>query len=391
MAVQPLEIVDAIVLESSTPNQLVVTGHNFNNGGVVQLTLGGQPLIVNSQTDTVLVAEMPVDILPGSYVLVAWSGGGAIRVASMDITIGVQGPIGPQGPQGEQGPPGPQGERGPVGPTGLQGPQGDPGSQGPAGPQGALGPKGDQGPPGLDGLKGEKGDLGPQGPQGPKGDKGDPGAAGASIPLPSVMPLSIRNIVGFGTAVGCELAEQERSSSQLFKPECNENYDTEVPVRPLSVELTSPVDTAYMYDGLYICAIVSPTAAARTDVFGNPAFLQIWIYFDDLFDDGNGNLAFYKRNSGLNAERRGLSFTVLASDLTLAPNATGADPLPCVVLPFAAGTQDGDLPLVGDVWKSNTEAKLFIRLPALLAQAPGFFGESIQFYQIGLLVNGYRQ
>ena len=163
VAVQPLEIFDAIVLESSTPSQLVVTGHNFNNGGDVQLTLGGRPLVVLSQTATVLVAELPGDVLPGSYVLVAWSGGGAVREDSMDVTIGAEGPpgptgqVGPEGPQGLQGPEGPRGPVGPEGPQGPPGPQGDQGGPGPKGDKGDPGPKGDQGDPGADGAPGADG------------------------------------------------------------------------------------------------------------------------------------------------------------------------------------------------------------------------------------------
>ena len=182
LAVQPLEMDNAVVLESSDPavlDQLVVTGHNFNNGGEVQLTLGGTPLTVILQEESRIIAEIPADILPGSYVLAAWSGNGSVREDSMDITIGAEGPEGPQGPQGEIGPQGPQGEQGPIGPTGLQGPQGEtgpPGPQGDVGPQGPIGPQGVQGetgprgPTGPSGLPGEQGPPGPEGPPGPSGE-----------------------------------------------------------------------------------------------------------------------------------------------------------------------------------------------------------------------------
>ena len=102
-----------------------------------------------------------------------------------DVSVGPQGPEGPQGPQGEPGPQGPQGEPGPQGEKGEQGepgPQGETGPTGPEGPQGPQGEKGDTGPQGPQGEKGEKGDTGPQGPQGPKGDTGPQGPAGDGVP-----------------------------------------------------------------------------------------------------------------------------------------------------------------------------------------------------------------
>ena len=174
-AVASLEMENAIVLESSDSavlDQLVITGHNFNNGGDVALTLGGTPLSVILQEETRIIAEIPADVLPGSYVLIAWTGNGSVREDSMDVTIGAEGPRGEQGlqgVQGEQGPQGPQGEQGPKGDQGIQGIQGVQGEQGPQGPPGPQGPAGVDGEDGLPGPKGDKGD---------KGDTGDPGPAG---------------------------------------------------------------------------------------------------------------------------------------------------------------------------------------------------------------------
>jgi hypothetical protein len=145
LAVAPLEMENAVVLESGDPailDQLVVTGHNFNNGGAVALTLGSTPLTVILQEGTRIIAEIPAELLPGSYVLTAWTGNGSVREDSMDITIGAEGPEGPQGIQGEIGPQGEQGIQG------QQGPQGEQGPEGPQGPPGPIGPKGDPGDPG---------------------------------------------------------------------------------------------------------------------------------------------------------------------------------------------------------------------------------------------------
>jgi hypothetical protein len=181
VAVQPLEMDNAVVLESSDQtvlDQLVVTGHNFNNGGAVNLTLGGTPLSVILQEENRIIAEIPADVLPGTYVLVAWSGNGSVREDSMDITIGAEGPVGPQGPQGDTGPQGPGGAAGPAGPAGAAGPPGPRGAVGPQGPTGLPGSEGRQGPAGLAGAPGPQGDPGPPGPQGAQGPIGVPGPPG---------------------------------------------------------------------------------------------------------------------------------------------------------------------------------------------------------------------
>ena len=154
-----LQITDAIILTSDTPNQLVITGENFDNGGAIELTLGGAPLGVQSQTSMVVVADIPAGVIPGNYVLVATTGSGARRIDSMDITVGAAGPAGPEGPQGE---PGMQGAAGSPGPQGVPGPQGAPGPQGVPGVMGL---------PGIPGAPGERGERGSAGEQGPPGDQ----------------------------------------------------------------------------------------------------------------------------------------------------------------------------------------------------------------------------
>ena len=182
-----LRMQNAIIVESESdeePDQLVITGRNFRIGGMLNLTLGGTPLEVIDRTSNVILAEIPNDILPGNYVLIAWSGRGRIREDSMDITIGASGPEGPEGREGAEGPEGPAGARGPAGPQGEPGPtgaQGEPGLQGEQGLQGLQGESGPQGERGLRGLQGEQGlqgETGPQGEQGPPGPQGDPGIPG---------------------------------------------------------------------------------------------------------------------------------------------------------------------------------------------------------------------
>lgn len=175
LAVQPLEITDVVVDEVSSPIQFTVTGHNFNNGGTVELWLGTIPLNVLEQSDTVIIAELPekTPIMEGSYQLVATTGGGTVRQDDFDgVTIGAE------GLQGEQGLPGVDGADGAPGAKGDDGPRGIQGIQGEQGPQGLLGLPGSQGDPGIQGEQGERGEPGPQGgpgPEGPTGDQGDPG------------------------------------------------------------------------------------------------------------------------------------------------------------------------------------------------------------------------
>ncbi len=117
-----LEMENAIVIESNSPrlpDQLVITGHNMNIKQEVQLTLGGTPMEIVDQSRSVIVADVPANILPGNYVLIAWSGGRRVREDSMDITIGAVGPTGRDGADGADGAEGPRGQIGPQGPQGA--------------------------------------------------------------------------------------------------------------------------------------------------------------------------------------------------------------------------------------------------------------------------------
>ena len=152
-----LEMENAIVIESSSPrlpDQLVITGRNMNLKQELQLTLGGTPVQIVDNSRSVIVADIPLDVLPGNYVLIAWSGGGRVREDSMDVTIGAVGPEGPAGAEGPQGSRGLRGFRGPAGPTGARGIQGPPGPQGEQGRQGARGERGAPGIAGADGTDG---------------------------------------------------------------------------------------------------------------------------------------------------------------------------------------------------------------------------------------------
>ena len=183
-AAAPLEITDVVVDEAAS--RIQVEGSNFDNGSTLEFWLGDRMLTIVSQelepTCCRVIAELPTGLRPGSYQLVATTGGGAVRYNDFDgVTIGAEGPVGPPGPQGNTGPIGPQGPQGISGPQGIQGPIGPVGAQGPQGAIGPQGPKGDAGPQGLKGDiggRGPKGDAGPVGPTGPEGPAGIPGLEG---------------------------------------------------------------------------------------------------------------------------------------------------------------------------------------------------------------------
>lgn len=176
LAVQPLEIKGVIVGANSETGQteLWITGENFQNGSDLELWLGeGNLLTIVDGTleDTFVIATVPPNVVPGSYQLIATTGGGTVRFDDFDgVTIGA---VGPQGLKGDKGDTGDQGIQGPQGETGPAGPQGDPGPKG---------DEGDQGDPGLPGQKGDQGDSGPQGDPGPQGEPGLPGEPGQDAP-----------------------------------------------------------------------------------------------------------------------------------------------------------------------------------------------------------------
>jgi hypothetical protein len=155
-------------------NELVINGVNFDNGNLLEVTLGDVPLTVVPSADpslaaTEIRAAMPAIFSPGTYTVLITSGGGSIRYDQIDITVGNTGPRGPEGP------PGPKGDRG------AAGAKGDTGEQGPRGQDGddcAVAPLFDaNGQP--SGAEVTCGATVAQIPKGDKGDKGEPGADGA--------------------------------------------------------------------------------------------------------------------------------------------------------------------------------------------------------------------
>jgi hypothetical protein len=150
-----------------------------------------QPLaLVGLATDTILVATLPTPAPPtGSYRVFVYRGHADRRsrdnddpndFATIDVTMGLAGPIGPIGPLGPTGAGGPIGPTGPVGLTGAIGPIGP---AGPTGSSGLVGPAGATGPIGSTGPTGADGPIGPTGPAGVQGETGPTGASGIIGPI----------------------------------------------------------------------------------------------------------------------------------------------------------------------------------------------------------------
>lgn len=175
--------------------EIEIIGTNFGTAPTVSLGEFGL-LNVTLATDSKILADLPVGILAGDYLLrVSRSrnkkddddddhDGKKNKTAFYDLTIGAVGPQGPAGPPGANGVPGPQGPQGERGPQGVAGPVGP---QGPAGADGAPGPQGPRGPIGL---------TGPAGPQGPAGTDGPPGADGTKWLTGNGAPGSGDGVVG---------------------------------------------------------------------------------------------------------------------------------------------------------------------------------------------------
>ena len=200
------------------------------SGGAPRLTLGTQaaPLVVTLATSTRIEALLPPGVPPGTYLLTLTIGKYRDRKSSDSegprgdefwVTLGAQGPSGPQGiagpagatgQQGLAGPPGPagpQGVAGATGPAGLQGPPGTAGAMGLQGPAGLPGAAGKEGPMGPEGGPGKDGPIGPQGvpgrdgKEGPIGPQGMPGKDGMDGPIGPAGPQGPPGPGGGGTSV----------------------------------------------------------------------------------------------------------------------------------------------------------------------------------------------
>ncbi len=144
--VQPKQLVVKTVYVDFEERELEIHGEHFGNGLPPMVGLGHIELLVDTYTDTKIIARLPAGDLTGDYLLTVMTGPIPRMHDAYALTLGAVGPEGPRGPDGPAGPIGPEGPAGPQGPQGVAGPQGIPGAVGPAG---ATGPEGPQGPPGT--------------------------------------------------------------------------------------------------------------------------------------------------------------------------------------------------------------------------------------------------
>lgn len=133
-----LKIVEVEIL-SGSPDLLIITGSGFVSRRATFVTLDEDDLTVLSATDLEVVAELPIAIAAGDYLLTVYYGLGQSQGDEYDLSIGEVGPRGPPGPVGPQGAKGPIGMQGPVGSQGAEGPDGPKGNRGNQGPRGDAG------------------------------------------------------------------------------------------------------------------------------------------------------------------------------------------------------------------------------------------------------------
>src|SRR5262249_55313986 len=97
------------ILRADTESaNLFIHGSGFGtSNGIV--TLGGQRLSIASWSPTDIVAVVPKNLLPASYLLTVTPSRGRCVKASFDVAVGTQvtpgapGPVGPAGPAGPAG------------------------------------------------------------------------------------------------------------------------------------------------------------------------------------------------------------------------------------------------------------------------------------------------
>jgi hypothetical protein len=126
--VQQLTIVSAVVSEPT----ITIRGANFGTNPAVFLPGASlsQLQLQPPTTNEMIVAFLPADVRPGTYVLVVSRGRATTDTAAIDLTLGAIGPAGPTGPTGATGATGPAGPIGPAGPKGADGVAGKDGVNG---------------------------------------------------------------------------------------------------------------------------------------------------------------------------------------------------------------------------------------------------------------------
>ena len=107
------DIVLPVINEANADNTnslLYISGQNFGTNHYSVL-LGNTTLTIKSWSAYQIVANLPTNITPGSYLLTVYTGK-VLPFAVMAVTIGGQGPQGLPGPKGDKGDQGFQGAKG---------------------------------------------------------------------------------------------------------------------------------------------------------------------------------------------------------------------------------------------------------------------------------------
>ena len=164
------------VLVDVSAGRAVIIGQEF--GGDPDVTLGGEPLTIETSDPSRITVILPPGLEPGTYLLGVASRRGNAQSDTFHLAVGAVGPAGPKGDPGLPGEKGEKGDPGAPGPKGDPGERGIPGESGRQGEPGPPGEKGDKGDPGLPGEKGEKGERGEKGETGQRGEPGPPGEKG---------------------------------------------------------------------------------------------------------------------------------------------------------------------------------------------------------------------
>ncbi len=116
---------------NTSTNRVTLAGSGFEPVTTAPtVSFNGVKLVVDSFTNTAIVATLPTGTTAGTYTLTVTNSQGV--AGQLDLTYGAVGPQGPAGPAGATGAKGATGATGPAGPTGPTG------AQGPAGPAGGA-------------------------------------------------------------------------------------------------------------------------------------------------------------------------------------------------------------------------------------------------------------
>lgn len=101
---QDCTISEVFVDWETNPPTIIIYGRNFVNGDDPIVTLGDfGALIVKVHSTGQLIAEMPLPIEDGDYLLALTTGSSAHQYDTATLTIGAVGPQGEQGPQDPAG------------------------------------------------------------------------------------------------------------------------------------------------------------------------------------------------------------------------------------------------------------------------------------------------